>query len=129
MKLKTVLEEEVRSEVKMVSESELGTETSEIMIDGAMQIADRIIKYEQIEIEKQKLDIEYRRLDIEQQRVDDERKDRKTKNAIAIGTAVVGGIITGIGYYSSYKFEGVATHTSNFGRKAQNRVLDYFFKK
>lgn len=129
MKMKTVLEDEVRSQVEDIHDKELGTETSEIKIDGAMSIADRAIKYEQIEIEKQKLDIEYRRLEIEQQKVDDERHDRNVKNGIAIGTALVGFGLTLGGYISSYKFEGVATHTSKFGKEAQNRMLNLFFKR
>jgi translation elongation factor EF-1beta len=128
MNLKTVLENEVMAEVEDVNKTELGTEEGNVKINGAMQIADRYIKLEQVEIEKQKLDIEYKKLEIEQQKVDDEKLNRKYDRKIKISEAAIGFGLTAFGYFVAVGFEREHTFTSNFGRKVSDRMLNAFWK-
>ena len=129
MNLKAILEDEVMSEIGDVNATELGTDQTSVKINDAMQIADRVIKLEQIEIDKQKLDIEYRKLDIEQQRVDDEKSSRKQDRRIKVGDIVLGTFITVGGYFLAIGFEREHTFTSDFGKKVNDRVINNLWKR
>lgn len=129
MNLKAILEDEVMSEIGDVNTTELGTDQTSTKINDAMQIADRVIKLEQIEIDKQKLEIEYKKLDIEQQKADDEKLSRKHDRRIKVGDIATGLVVTGIGYFLAIGFEREHTITSDFGKKVNDKVINYFWKR
>lgn len=130
MNVKNLIDEEIRSEIEGLSKMGLGDDTYKNTVSGVTQLTDRYIKMEELALEQRKMDVEYKKIEIEQQKVDDDKNDKKTRNRIAIGTAVTGVIITVAGTILGYVMEERGTIlTTKPGNKSMDRMLNYFFGK
>ena len=112
MSVKTLVTQEICDEITELGKMELGTETSKAAINGVGVLMDKAIDLEKLEIERQKIELEAAKVDIERDKVELDKKDRKIKNRITIGTAAAGAGIT-----------------TKPGNKFVDRALNYFFKK
>ena len=129
MSVKSLLTEEICSQVDEISKLEVGTENCKTAISGAGVLMDKLNDVQRLELEQRKLDMERERLEIEREKVENERRDRKIKNGIAIGTAVTGAFITMGASLLAYIYEERGTITSMPGRKSVDRAFNYFFKR
>lgn len=129
MSVKTLVTQEVCDQITEISKMEVGTETSKTAINGVGVLIDKVIDLEKLEIDKQKIELETAKVDIERDKVEIDRNDKKIKNEITIGTAVIGaGITVGMGLLA-YVYEERGTITTKPGNKFVDRALNYFFKK
>ena len=129
MSLKSLVTDEICSQVDEISGLEVGTEGCKTAISGVGVLMDKLTDIQKLEIEQRKLDMERERLEIEREKVENERKDRKIKNSITIGTAATGAMITiGMGLLA-YVYEERGTISSKPGRSSIDRALNYFFKR
>ena len=129
MSVKTLVTQEICEEITELGKMELGTETSKTAINGVGVLMDKAIDLEKLEIERQKIELEAEKVDIERDKVELDKKDRKIKNRITIGTAAAGaGITVGMGLLA-YIYEERGTITTKPGNKFVDRALNYFFKK
>ena len=113
MKIKTPLIEELHDELNELGKTTVGTDEYKITVDGVTKLADRIIEIEKIEAEN--------RIKMEAQ--EDEKRDRRIKNGIAIGTFVGSIAVYVATYLTSMKYEdkGVIP-TMEFGKNALNKL-------
>lgn len=136
-KVKDLFREELVDELEDLSKIELGTDEHRAAAGTVSQLTDRVIKMEELELrakeieaEKAKTEVEAKKAEIEARKIEVTRKDNNLKNGIAIGTAVVGALIT-VGLSAASLWidgKGVLIST-DVGRKNFGRGFDYFFKK
>ena len=115
MSVKSLLTDEICGQVNEISKLVVGTEESKTAINGAGILMDKLNDVQRLEIEREK--------------AENERKDRKIKNGITIGTAVTGAFITIGASLLAYIYEERGTITSMPGRKSVDRAFNYFFKR
>lgn len=129
MSVKNLLTEELREQVNGVHKLEIGTEASKVAINGVGVLVDKINDIEKLELERDKMEIENEKLIIEDQKLELEKRDKKHKNLITIGTAGVGATITVVFGVLAYVYEERGTISSKPGRSFTDKALNYFFKK
>lgn len=124
MKFEHLLKEEIVSEVESLGKLELGTEQYKTTVDGVTKLVDRALEIEKIDIEAEERE---RSREIETnlkiQQIEDDRKDRKVKNGIAIGSTLLGVGVTIWGTLKTLKFEEEGTVTTLMGRGFINKLL------
>lgn len=129
MSVKTLVMQEVCDQITEISKMEVGTETSKTAINGVGVLIDKVIDLEKLEIDKQKIELETAKVDIERDKVELDKKDKKIKNQLSIGTAIVGaGITVGMSLLA-FVYEERGTITTKAGNKFVDRAFNYFFKK
>lgn len=124
MKFEHLLKEEIVSEVEALGGLELGTEQYKTTVDGVTKLVDRALEIEKIDIEAEERE---RSREIETnlkiQQMEDDKKDRKVKNGIAIGSTLLGVVVTVWGTLKTLKFEEEGTVTTLMGRGFINKLL------
>ena len=124
MKFEHLLKEEIVSEVESLGKLELGTEQYKTTVDGVTKLVDRALEIEKIDIEAEERE---RSREIETnlkiQQMEDDKKDRKVKNGIAIGSTLLGVAVTVWGTLKTLKFEEEGTVTTLMGRGFINKLL------
>lgn len=118
--IKRLLGEEIESQTELMSKQQLGTDESEITINGTTKLIDRYIDLEKVELERLKVENEERKLELECQKAKDEAFDRKINNWLKGGTL----FITGTGIVLMFVLEGEGrVITSQAGRKIVDRIF------
>ena len=124
MKFEHLLKEEIVSEVETLGKLELGSEQYKTTVDGVTKLVDRALEIEKIDIEAEERE---RSREIETnlkiQQMEDDKKDRKVKNGIAIGSTLLGVVVTVWGTLKTLKFEEEGTVTTLMGRGFINKLL------
>lgn len=116
-------EEEVRDELEALSKIQVGSDSYEKAVNGVTKLTQTMIDLKKVETEADKMEIEQRKIDVEEAKVEMEKKDKKIKNAIAIGTTI---ITIGAGIWAtkfSWLKEEGGTMTFTAGRKATDFLL------
>lgn len=121
MKIEKLLDDEIVAELEVLDDIDVGTEKYEIGVNGVSKLVDKRIEIERLKIERENQEKE-RELKLKQ--LDDEKRDRKIKNGIAIGTTAANLIMLGWGTLKTLKFEETGTITTQMGRG----FLNSFFK-
>lgn len=124
MSIKNLYNEEIKSEIEELSKMAVGTEEYKATVGGVTQLTDRIVKLEEIELEKQKLEVEREKASIEASRAEDDRKDKRDRNRISVANLTVTAAITVLGAVTMYAFEQTGRLiTSQVGRKTIDRIF------
>lgn len=124
MSIKTMLDDEIRSEIELLAKEEIGTETYKASVDGIVKLTDRLIELEKIDIER-KNRIEDRECENEFKaaQMSDDKKDRVVKNIINVAGIVIPTVITVWGTLATFEFEKEGTVTTSIGRGFINKLL------
>ena len=124
MKIKTLLQDEIKKEIEELSKCQVGTDEYKNRVDGITKLTDRVIEFDKVDNEKyDKEETRYNEVKLKSAELEMERKDRKTKNwltGISIGT---GFVITCVGSWATFKFEETGTITSLLGRTFIGRLI------
>lgn len=122
MSIKTLLEDEIKEEIKELSKTDTGSKEYEIASNGLSKLIDK-----KLEMEKLDLDVEYKRAALESEermkirQMEMEKTDQKVKNVLT-GVSIGGGFALTIwGALKSWEFEKEGTVSSFFGRLFMNR--------
>ena len=122
MSYKHELVEELKDEVIELGKIEVGSEKYKVGVDGVAKLTNAIAEIEKLENQKAENEVKY-------QQMEAEKKDRKMKNGIAIGSALM---TTGIGvwaYISSMKYEANGIFpTTEGGKSVVRNLLNKIFK-
>lgn len=124
MNVKSMLDDEIRNELENLGKEAIGSEEYKANLDGVTKLLDR-----QIEIEK----LENERLDrresretefiLKQQQLAEEKKDRRIKNGITVGTFACSAALYAMAFIASTNFEREGTFTTEGGRGALRNLL------
>ena len=149
MDIDQLLREEIESELSKLEEKEVGTEEHKAAVDTIVKLTDRVIDFKKISVEdndkylkrvdaeaQAKFDREMKEREIEVREMEvrfeqefklkqatEERKDRITKNCIAVAGIVVPTVVTIWGTKRSFEFEKEGTITTIMGRGFINKLL------
>ena len=124
MELENLLEEEVKSQIEGLKDIEMGTEQYKATVDGLTKLTDRVIKIRELdENADDKEDARKTEIALKLLQLEEEKKDRKTRNGIAIIGVVVPAALTVWGTIKSIKFEQDGTFTTIMGRGFIQKLL------
>lgn len=124
MSMKTLLNEEIENEFKLLGKMQPGTEEYKTTVDGLVKLVDRAIEIDKVnnesreKVESQEFDERFRLT-----QAGYENKDRLIKNCIAVAGIVIPSVITIWGTVKSIEFEKEGTITTIMGRGFINKLL------
>ena len=124
MKIKTLLETEIKDEFENLSKLSLGTDEYKATVDGLVKLVDRAIEIDKLEADVE--DKEKNRAietELKLEELASEKKDRIVKNCIAIAGIGIPSLITVWGTIKSIKFEETGTITTIMGRGFIQKLL------
>lgn len=114
-----MLHEEIEKGFKALSKLEKGSKEYEAAVEAQTKLLDRAIEIDRLNIEHEE----------KQRQFDEEKKDRRWKNGIAIGTAATGLFTTFFWCREYLRFEETGAISTQGGRKMLDRAVNYFFKR
>ena len=124
MSMKTLLNEEIENEFKLLGKMQPGTEEYKTTVDGLVKLVDRAIEIDKVnnesreKVESQEFDEQFRLT-----QAGYENKDRLIKNYIAVAGIIIPSLITIWGTVKSMEFEKEGTITTIMGRGFINKLL------
>ena len=124
MSIKSLEEEEIRSEIEEISKIEVGSEKHKASVDALAKLLDKSIELERLDVEAQeKYESRIAENELKLKQLKDEKRDRIVKNVLT-GVSVVGGFgVTIWGTLKSLKFEENGVVTSIVGRGFIQKLL------
>ena len=124
MSIKSLVDEEIRSEIEEISKIEVGSEKHKASVDALAKLLDKSIELERLDAEAQeKYESRIAENELKLKQLKDEKRDRIVKNVLT-GVSVVGGFgVTIWGTLKSLKFEENGVVTSIVGRGFIQKLL------
>ena len=124
MSIKSLVDEEIRSEIEEISKIEVGSEKHKTSVDALAKLLDKSIELERLDVEAQeKYESRIAENELKLKQLKDEKRDRIVKNVLT-GVSVVGGFgVTIWGTLKSLKFEENGVVTSIVGRGFIQKLL------
>lgn len=113
MNIKSLVDEEIRSEIEEISKIEVGSEKHKASVDALAKLLDKSIELERLDAEAQeKYESRIAENELKMKQLKDEKRDRFVKNVLT-GVSVVGGFgVTIWGTCKTLKFEETGVLTS-----------------
>ena len=113
MSIKSLVDEEIRSEIEEISKIEVGSEKHKASVDALAKLLDKSIELERLDVEAQeKYESRIAENGLKMKQSKDEKRDRIVKNVLT-GVSVVGGFgVTIWGTCKTLKFEETGVLTS-----------------
>ena len=122
--IEDLLKSELEKQPEALGETQLGSDTYKVAIDGVTKLMDRHIEISKLNDEYElKRDAREIDADLKVQQMKADAKDRKIKYAISIGETVVSTAVIIWGTLKSFKFEENGTITTIMGRGFINKLL------
>ena len=124
MSIKSLLDEEIRSEIEEVSKIEVGSDQHKTSVDSLAKLLDKHIELEKFEADAQeKYESRIAEQDLKREQIKNEKRDSIVKNVLT-GVSVIGGFgLTIWGTCKSLKFEETGVVTSIMGRGFIQKLL------
>ena len=124
MSIKSLLDEEIRSEIEEVSKIEVGSDQHKASVDSLAKLLDKHIELEKFEADAQeKYESRIAEQDLKREQIKNEKRDSIVKNVLT-GVSVIGGFgLTVWGTCKSLKFEETGVVTSIMGRGFIQKLL------
>lgn len=124
MSIKTLLNEEIESELKELGKIEVGSDKYKTTVDGITKLSDKLIELKKVDNEAaDKIEAREIEIELKRQELADERKDRKVKNLISIGGIVLPIVACMWGTQKSFEFEKDGSITTIMGRGFIQKLL------
>lgn len=127
MTTKTVLTNEIESQLNELKHLEVGSEEYKATVDGITKLIDRSLEIVKLEEENRyRNDALAEEMNIKQQQLDADKHDRKIKN-ILTGLSI--GIPAGVsvwGTLKALKFEEIGTVTTLVGKTQLTKIFNLF---
>ena len=124
MSSKSLLDDEIRSEIEEISKIEVGSEKHKVSVDALSKLLDKSIELDKLDAEAQeKYESRIAENDLKHEQIKSEKRDRIVKNVLT-GVSVIGGFgLTIWGTCKSLKFEETGVVTSIMGRGFIQKLL------
>lgn len=124
MSIKSLLDEEIRSEIEEISKIEVGSEKHKVSVDAIAKLLDKSIELEKLDAEAQeKYESRIAEQDLKREQIKNEKRDSIVKSVLT-GVSVIGGFgLTVWGTCKSLKFEETGVVTSIMGRGFIQKLL------
>lgn len=124
MNVKTLLDEEIVSEIENLNKVPLGSEEHKIAADALAKLLDKSVEMKKLDLEYQdKVESREAANNLKLTEIEEEKKDRRVKN-ILTGVSVVGGFALTIwGTIKSFEFEKDGVVTTIMGKGFIQKLL------
>lgn len=124
MNVKTLLDEEIVSEIENLNKVPLGSEEHKIAADALAKLLDKSVEMKKLDLEYQdKVESREAANNLKLTEIEEEKKDRRVKN-ILTGVSVVGGFALTIwGTIKSFEFEKDGVITTIMGKGFIQKLL------
>ena len=124
MNVKTLLDEEIVSEIEILNKVPLGSEEHKIAADALAKLLDKSVEMKKLDLEYQdKVESREAANNLKLTEIEEEKKDRRVKN-ILTGVSVVGGFALTIwGTIKSFEFEKDGVITTIMGKGFIQKLL------
>lgn len=124
MNVKTLLDEEIVSEIENLNKVPLGSEEHKIAADALAKLLDKSVEMKKLDLEYQdKVESREAADNLKLTEIEEEKKDRRVKN-ILTGVSVVGGFALTIwGTIKSFEFEKDGVITTIMGKGFIQKLL------
>lgn len=124
MSVKNLLDNEIRNELENLGKEAIGSDNYKANLDGVTKLLDRQIEIEKLENERINKEMD-REVDfhVKNIQIKEEKKDRRIKNGITIGTFVGSAALYMVAFIASTNFEREGTFTTEGGRGALRNLL------
>lgn len=124
MNVKTLLDEEIVSEIENLNKVPLGSEEHKIAADALAKLLDKSVEMKKLDLEYQdKVESRKAANNLKLTEIEEEKKDRRVKN-ILTGVSVVGGFALTIwGTIKSFEFEKDGVITTIMGKGFIQKLL------
>ena len=113
MDVKDVLINEFIEEIEELKSMEAGSEEHKTTLDGVTKLADRLIEIEKFEAEHEE----------KKTQREEEKRDRRIKYGITIGTTVLSTFVYGLAFVASTNFERYGSFTTKGGQGSIRELL------
>lgn len=124
MNVKSMLDDEIRNELENLGREAIGSEGYKANLDGVTKLLDRQIEIEKLENERlDKRESRETEFILKQQQLAEEKKDRRIKNGITVGTFACSAALYAMAFIASTNFEREGTFTTEGGRGALRNLL------
>ena len=124
MSIETMLREEIKNELVELKKMQVGSAEYEAAVSSIVKLMDRATEMEKLGIENQeKIETRETETELKLKQMSEERKDRITRNVIAVASFVVPTVVTIWGTKKSFEFEREGTITTIMGRGFINKLL------
>lgn len=124
MNIKTLLHDEIQNELTDLAKIEVGTDEYRVAVDGITKLTNQLNDLEKSEFDRQdKIQNREEEYELKLRQIADEKKDRKIKNGIAIGSIVLPLAVAIWGTRASFRFEQEGTVTTTLGRSWLNKLI------
>ena len=124
MNIETLLNDEIKSELDLLKDMEVGSDDYKMTVDGLVKLMDRASEIEKINIEhEEKSSDREADTDIKLAQMEEDKKDRFVRNLISVAGILIPTAVTIWGTLKSLKFEQEGTVTTIMGRGFINKLL------
>ena len=124
MNIETLLNDEIKSELDLLKDMEVGSDDYKMTVDSLVKLMDRAIEIEKINIEhEEKSSDREADTDIKLAQMEEDKKDRFVRNLISVAGILIPTAVTIWGTLKSLKFEQEGTVTTIMGRGFINKLL------
>ena len=124
MNVKSMLDDEIRNELENLGREAIGSEEYKANLDGVTKLLDRQIEIEKLENERlDRMESRETEFVLKQQQLAEEKKDRRIKNSITVGTFACSAALYAMAFIASTNFEREGTFTTEGGRGALRNLL------
>ena len=124
MRIDTLLNEEICSELEELKKIEPGSEEYRARVAGVTMLIDRSIEMDKLALEyEDRAENRENDIDLKLKQMDEERKDRLIKNLLTVAGIAIPSIITIWGTVKSFEFEKEGTITTIMGRGFIQKLL------
>lgn len=124
MRIDTMLSEEIKSELEELKKLEVGSDKYKATVEGITKLTDRVIEMDKNESDfQERVDSRVAENELKEKQLIEDRKDRRIKNGISIGTLFITSAVTVWGTLKTLKFEEVGTVTTIVGRNFIGRLF------
>ena len=131
MSIKTVLNEEILSEIEELNNVAVGTDEHKAAVDALAKLLDKSIEMDRVDLEYQdkydsrveELDLKREELELKKQQEKHEKRDQMIKNGLTAVSVIGGFALTVWGTKASFKFEKDGVITTIMGRGFIQKLL------
>ena len=124
MNVKSMLDDEIRNELENLGREAIGSEEYKANLDGVTKLLDRQIEIEKLENERlDRMESRETEVILKQQQLAEEKKDRRIKNSITVGTFACSAALYAMAFIASTTFEREGTFTTEGRRGALRNLL------
>lgn len=127
MEIKTLIRDEIKSEIEELGKMMPGEDNYKCAVDGICKLGGMLNEMEKIDMEANQKAVDREiEMELKMQQMQIDKKDKFIKNCITVGSTLTGILVTAGGTYVALKFEKDGDIITTIpGKKFLTKLLDF----